>query len=85
MYDQGLGSETSSDKHLFKKHENLRMNPATISNMAMYPHERDYVKSLFENPGRALTSMCLKNDKNPHDCDCAVEYDPHNKNEFTSK
>jgi len=31
------------------------MTPATISSMAMYLNERDYVKSLFDNPGRALT------------------------------
>jgi len=43
-----------------------------ISSIAMHPHERDYVKSLFENPRHALTSKCLKNDKNPHDCDCAL-------------
>jgi hypothetical protein len=43
------------------------MTPTIVSSIAMYPHERDYVKSLFENRGKALTSKCAKNDKNPHD------------------
>jgi len=72
MYDRELGSQTSLDKHLSKKHANLRMTPATNSNMDMYPHERDYVKSFFENPGLALTSKWLKNYKDPHNCDCAL-------------
>jgi len=78
VWSRGLGSETSLDKHLSIKHwrANLRMTPATISNMAIYQHETENVKSLFENLGRALTSKCLKNDKDPHDCDCALEYDP---------
>jgi len=30
----------------------------------------DIVKSLFENPGRTLTSVCpKKNENSPHDCD----------------
>jgi len=60
------------NEHLSKKHANLTMTPATISSMAMYLHERDYVKSHFDNLGRTLTSKCLKNDKNPHDCDCTL-------------
>jgi len=43
-----------------------------FSSISMYPHERDCVKSLFENPGKALTFKCPKNDKNPHDCDCVL-------------
>ena len=57
-------------EHIFQKHANLTMTPAIVS-IAMYPHERNYVKSL-ENRGRALTSKCPKNDKNPHDCDCEL-------------
>jgi len=26
--------------------------------MSMHPHEHEYTKSLFENPGRLLTSVC---------------------------
>ena len=63
------------------KHANLMMTLVNfrISSIAMHPHERDYVKSLFENvkslfenPGQALTSKCLKNDKNTQNCDCAL-------------
>ena len=57
-------------EHIFQKHANLTMTPAIVS-IAMYPHERNYVKSL-ENRGRALTSKCPKNYKNPHDCDCEL-------------
>jgi len=32
------------------------------------------IKSLFKNPGIELTSKCPKNDKNPHDSDCALQY-----------
>ena len=45
----------------------LTMTPTIVSSIAMYPRERDYVKSPFENPGKVLTSKCPKNDKNPHD------------------
>jgi len=58
--------------HISQKHANLMMTPTIVSSIAMYPHERDYIKSLFENPGKALTSKCVKNDKNPHDCNCAL-------------
>jgi len=59
-------------KHISQNHVNLTMNPTIISSIAIYLHERDYVKSIFENPGKALTSKCPKNlnDKNPHNCDC---------------
>jgi len=55
-----------------QSHANFMMTPTILSSISMYPHERDYVKSLFENPGKALTWKCPKNDKNPHDCDCAL-------------
>jgi len=48
------------------------MTPTILLSISMYPHEGDYVKCLFENPGKALTSKCLKNDKNTHDCECAL-------------
>jgi len=41
--------ELPCNEHLSKKHANLTMNPATISSMAMYLHERDYVKNHFDN------------------------------------
>jgi len=59
-------------KHIFQNHANFMMTPTILSSISMYPHERDYVESLFENPGKTLTSKCPKNDKNPHDCDCAL-------------
>ena len=59
-------------KRFSQNHANLTMTPTTVSSVAIYPHERDYVKSLCKNPGRALTSKCAKNDKNPHNCDCAL-------------
>jgi len=59
-------------KHISQKHANLKMIPTIVSSIAMYPHKRDYVKSLFDNPGKALTSKCQNNDKNPHNCDCAL-------------
>jgi len=39
-------------KHISQNHANLTMTPTIL---AMYLHERDYVKSLFENPGKVLT------------------------------
>jgi len=36
------------------------------------PTWKRLVKSLFENPEKALTSKCSKNDKKTHDCDCAL-------------
>jgi len=57
-----------------QKHANLTITPTVISSIIMYPHERDYVKSLFEHSGQALTPKCLKNDKNQHDLDYALEY-----------
>jgi len=59
-------------KYIAQKHANLTMTPTIVSSIAMYPHERDHAKSLFENPGKALTSKCVNNDKNPHDCDRAL-------------
>ena len=55
-------------------HANWTMTPTTVSSIAMYPYGREYVKDLFQNhdPGKAPTPKCLKNDKNPHDCDCAL-------------
>ena len=76
MYNRRLKSETSdvSDFRLrlyqTPKTCHFEDDPCCHLKMAMYPYERDYVKSLFENLGRALTSKCLKNDKNPHDCNC---------------
>jgi len=54
-------------KHISQNHANFMMTPTIVSSISMYPHERDYVKSLFENLGKALSSKCPKNDKNPHD------------------
>jgi len=59
-------------KHIFQNHVHFMMTPTILSSISMYPHDRDYVKSLFENPGKPLTSKCPKNDKNPHDCDCTL-------------
>ena len=59
-------------KHISPNHAHFMMTPIILSSISMCPHERDYVKSLFEIPGKALTSTCPKNDKNPHDCDCAL-------------
>jgi len=64
--------ETVFVQYISQSHANFMMTPTILSSISMYPHERDYVKSLFENPGKALTSKCPKNDKNPHDCDCAL-------------
>jgi len=50
------------------------MTPTILSRISMYPHETDYVKNLFKNPLKALTSKCPKNGKHPHDCDCAFYY-----------
>jgi len=64
-------------KHISQNKANFMMTP-TISK---YPHERDYVKSLFENPGKALTFKCPKTYKNPHDVIAHFNIDTHNKNE----
>jgi len=61
-----------SYKHISQNHANFMMTSTILSSISMYPRERDCVKSLFENPGKALTSKCPKNDKNPHDCDCTL-------------
>mmetsp|Transcript_10637 Transcript_10637/g.16851 ORF Transcript_10637/g.16851 Transcript_10637/m.16851 type:complete len:215 (+) Transcript_10637:3-647(+) len=59
-------------KHILQNHAHFMMTPTILSSISMYPHERDCVKSLFENPGKTLTSECPENDKNPHNCDCAL-------------
>ena len=52
-------------KHISQNHAHFLMTPAIFSSISMYPHKRDYVKSLVENPGKALTSKGPKNDKDP--------------------
>jgi len=59
-------------KHISQNHANLTMTPTIVSSIVMYPHERDYVKSLSEDLEIALTSKYPKNDKNPHDCGCGL-------------
>jgi len=58
-------------KHIQEKHGNSTNFTPDYSTMSMHPHEHDYIKSLFENPGRPLNSVCPKKNANsPHDCDC---------------
>jgi len=38
-------------KYISQNHANLMITPTIVSSISMNPHERDNVKSLFENPG----------------------------------
>jgi len=63
-------------KHIHKKHGNSTTFTPDYSTMSMFPHEHDYVKRLFENPGQPLTSICPKKNANsPDECDCPMASD----------
>jgi len=48
-----------------KKNMAIQKTPQlTTRPLSMHPNEHDYVKSLFENPGRPLTSICPKKNAN---------------------
>jgi len=51
-------------KHIHKKHGNSTTFTPDYSTMSMFPHEHDYVKRLFQNPGQPLTSICPKKNAN---------------------
>jgi len=49
-------------KHIQEKHGNSPNFTPDYSTISMRPHEHDYIKSLFENPGRPL-HFCLPQEK----------------------